>query len=94
MKFLFCKECNSLFNLSHNNKSCECGKVSGKYIGERKAVYCGKQGVRLGVDNKGIAKTIIKRNLDLYSQLEASIFKIDSDVWFTKLTRKKYKELI
>lgn len=40
MKLLFCKKCDDVFKLQHDNYSfCKCGQVGGKYIGELKSEY-------------------------------------------------------
>ncbi len=91
MKLLYCKKCGSLFNLSSENKSCECGAVSGRYIDNRNAIYTGNA-VRLGIDNKGLARIIVekKKDTDLFALLESAVFKITDNTYFKKINKKDY----
>lgn len=50
MKLLYCKECNSVFNLDYEEKLCTCGKSKGKYIDNLNAEYSGPC-VSLGFNN-------------------------------------------
>ena len=41
MKLLLCKKCTSIFNLTRNTKSCDCGESKGYYTDNLNAVYSG-----------------------------------------------------
>lgn len=41
MKLLMCLECQGIFNLQWQEKSCPCGKTSGRYVTERQAEVAG-----------------------------------------------------
>ena len=57
MKLLFCKECNSIFNLTIAEKTCECGKTKGKYVDNLNAEYSGP-GIPLGFSNNSLIRAI------------------------------------
>ena len=61
MKLLYCQECNSLFNLSRETKTCTCGSVSGRYItNERAEVHDPKDvGVSAAVGNGSFVQAIV-----------------------------------
>ena len=35
MKLLRCGECKDIFNLKEHQKTCSCGRTSGRYVGKR-----------------------------------------------------------
>jgi hypothetical protein len=52
MKLLLCSECNDIFNLTLQEKSCSCGKTKGKYLPDMlHAIYQGS-GIPIGFNNK------------------------------------------
>lgn len=57
MKLLFCPHCNTVFNLVLDQwKSCDCGRVKGKYLYDLHAVYCG--GFPIGFNNYTFAPAL------------------------------------
>lgn len=58
MKLLFCPECHSVFNLSYHLKSCECGKVKGKYVNNVEAVVNG-EGYSIAIGNGSLASALM-----------------------------------
>lgn len=60
MKLLYCINCNSIFNLGREIKTCECGKTKGKYINNSEAIYCGQSARPMGIDNRDIAIDLAK----------------------------------
>ena len=59
MKLLYCHDCNTVFNLVDKERSCDCGKVRGRYVDSLHAVYSG--GIPIGFDNSTLSKAIIDR---------------------------------
>ena len=55
MKLLYCKNCQSIFNLSFKIKTCECKQTKGKYINNSEAVYCGQYAKPMGLNNRDMA---------------------------------------
>lgn len=54
MKLLWCPKCNDVIRLQYFIRSCECGRVSGKYLNNVEAVSNGK-GVSIGIGNAHIS---------------------------------------
>ncbi len=50
MKLLFCPYCHDLFRLQRLVRSCECGRVSGRYINRTEAVVNG-EGFSVAISN-------------------------------------------
>jgi hypothetical protein len=61
MKLLLCMECDSIFNLEYYEKTCVCGKVSGKYIDKVNAVYSGDSAIPLAFANHSFGDAIRNR---------------------------------
>ncbi len=64
MKMLYCPDCNDIFNLSRNTKSCTCNKVGGRYLDDVTAEYWGHKAVPLGFTNSSFKEALIKRPND------------------------------
>jgi hypothetical protein len=64
MKLLLCLDCDDIFNLSFNIKSCQCGATKGKYNDKRNAVYEGVNAFPLAIDNYSFAEAIRNRPQD------------------------------
>ena len=99
MKLLYCKKCNSLFNLERKHRECECGACGGKYTGLRNAIYYGPESTteRIGIDNNYLRVIFAKKfPKELYHKIallkSERIFKIDRNDFFQKVTKKKYYE--
>lgn len=58
MKLLLCLDCDDIFNLGYELKTCSCGTTKGKYTDERNAIYCGVNAIPLGIANDSFAKAI------------------------------------
>lgn len=41
MKLLMCMDCMDIFNLTHTEKNCGCGKTKGRYVDNLNAEYSG-----------------------------------------------------
>jgi hypothetical protein len=54
MKLLFCKKCNDVFKLQYEYRSCQCGKVRGKYIDNLNAITEGEDYEILGLNNASL----------------------------------------
>lgn len=69
MKLLYCKKCGSVFNLTEEIKTCECGVVSGFYMDRTYALYTGDGAVLLGFDNLSFGHAIhgVGRNFTAFS---------------------------
>jgi len=59
MKLLYCSMCGDIFNLTHIDKKCSCGCVSGKYIDETHAITNGG-GISLAIGNESFVDALIK----------------------------------
>jgi len=64
MKLIHCKKCGSIYNLTHELKSCSCGKTAGLYIDDEDVVYGGSSATCLGIDNSAFGIAISNQNLD------------------------------
>ena len=51
MKLIFCKECQSVFSLSFNKKTCDCGKGWGRYMRDGLNAEYGGTVIPLGFAN-------------------------------------------
>ena len=58
MKLLLCLDCDDIFNLGYELKSCSCGETKGKYIDQRNAIYSGVNSIPLGIANDSFGKAI------------------------------------
>jgi len=58
MKLVFCPHCQDVVRLIHERRSCLCGKVTGWYEDDVKAVVYGKDAVVLGVDNYSLVQAL------------------------------------
>jgi hypothetical protein len=58
MKLLLCLNCNDLFNLDFDEKSCKCSFTKGKYIDQLNAIYSGNSAVPLGFSNPSLSNAI------------------------------------
>ena len=56
MKLLLCLDCDDIFNLGYELKTCSCGTTKGKYTDERNAIYCGVNAIPLGIANDSFSK--------------------------------------
>ena len=64
MKLLFCEDCGSIFSLSINKeKTCDCGKVKGKYNNRSMATTNGK-GIALAIGTGDLQDKMIKISCD------------------------------
>jgi hypothetical protein len=59
MKLLLCPICNDVFKLSLRPRSCECGRVTGRYIDDLLAETNGK-GISLAIGNGSLTESIKK----------------------------------
>jgi len=74
MKMLYCPDCNDIFNLSRNTKSCTCNKVGGRYLDDVIAEYWGHNAIPLGFTNNSFKEALIKQPNDgLGSRYESFI---------------------
>lgn len=62
MKLLFCTECHHVFSLSFALRSCDCGRVKGRYVDETHAEVNGN-GFSLAIGNGSLFKAIGKMGL-------------------------------
>ena len=66
MKLLLCLDCDDIFNIDYEIKSCNCGATKGKYIDERNAIYSGINAIPLAFDNYSFAKAIKNQPVDTF----------------------------
>jgi hypothetical protein len=64
MKLLLCLDCDDIFNLGYEIKSCNCGATKGKYIDQRNAIYSGVNAIPLGFANNSFANAIRNQSVD------------------------------
>lgn len=57
MKLLFCPECSHVFSLHRNLRTCDCGKVSGRYVDSVTAEVNGN-GISLAIGNGSLQEAI------------------------------------
>ena len=57
MKLLFCYDCHDVFKLDAEERSCKCGKVTGRYIDNQYAETNGK-GISLAIGNGSLMTAI------------------------------------
>lgn len=77
MKLLFCEMCGSLFSLSpEREKSCDCGRVKGRYNGHRMAVSNGK-GYALGMGTGSLSDALV--NMARYGSGESREFYLENN---------------
>lgn len=67
MKLLCCLDCADIFSLSSKEKSCGCGKTSGKYIDDLNAVYSGNA-QPIGFSNKSFRLALQLQRIEDASQ--------------------------
>lgn len=63
MKLLLCPECDDLFNLHFEIRTCRCGKSSGRYINDVNAEYRGKA-IPIGFANSSLGSAIRRYKVD------------------------------
>lgn len=60
MKLLFCEQCGDVFQLRiGSERTCECGRVSGRYINRVEAATNGK-GVSIAIGNGSLSDSVMK----------------------------------
>lgn len=64
MKLLLCMQCDDIFNLGFEVKTCKCGITKGKYTDDRNAIYTGTEAIPLGFDNYTFSEAIINQSVD------------------------------
>jgi len=68
MKLLYCPDCNSVFNLTLEEKECSCGKCKGRYVDFLNAETNG-EGICLAMVNSdilhAIKRTISENRIDV-----------------------------
>ena len=57
MKLLFCPKCYDVFKLAYTERSCQCGRVTGRYVDNRNAVTNGN-GVSIGIGNGHLMRAV------------------------------------
>jgi hypothetical protein len=57
MKLLLCKNCMSIFNLTHESKTCECGESKGHYTDNLNAVHSGPS-IPIGFANSSFVRAM------------------------------------
>ena len=73
MKLLFCPECDDVFKLDYNLRTCECGKTKGKYNDDANAVTNGK-GVCMAIGN-GSLKEAARKLMEFSSESNRDFYK-------------------
>lgn len=58
LKLLLCLNCNDIFNLHYEIKSCRCGRTYGKHINQSHAVYHGDNAIPIEFNNKTFSDAI------------------------------------
>lgn len=66
MKLLFCPDCSHVFSLHFNLRSCDCGKVSGRYI-DRVTAEVNGQGISLAIGNGSLRQAIYEMERSKHS---------------------------
>lgn len=61
MKLLFCANCNDVFAIHKQEKSCLCGKTKGHYVDNINAVYSGSGAVPIGFHNQSFIRSLLQR---------------------------------
>lgn len=51
MKLIYCKECGDIFNLTYEEKQCECGNSKGRYYEDGLHAYYTGSSIPLGFSN-------------------------------------------
>lgn len=64
MKLLLCLDCDDIFNLDYEIKSCKCGATKGKYIDKLNAIYSGVNAIPLGFANSSFVSAIKNQPID------------------------------
>ena len=72
MKLFYCKSCHDIRALTTTPRSCECGKVSGRYVDKVNAVIKGPA-VPLGFANSSFIRSVNNKGTDF------TAFTIDPD---------------
>ncbi len=57
MKLLYCRRCDSVVRLVMKERSCECGKTSGRYLDSLHAIYTGPA-VPFGIANSSFVEAM------------------------------------
>jgi len=60
VKLLYCTECRSIFNLTLEEKTCECGKTGGRYTDAVYAEYHGPA-IPLGIANSPFREALARQ---------------------------------
>jgi hypothetical protein len=69
MKLLLCLDCDDIFNIGYEIKSCNCGATKGKYIDQQNAIYSGVNAIPLGFANNSFANAIRNQSVnELYGE--------------------------
>ena len=63
MKLIFCPDCQDVFKLDFEFRTCKCGKSSGRYIDNTNAVVNG-YGISLAIGNGSLNNSMWKLKLD------------------------------
>ena len=61
MKLLLCKDCQDIFKLNYDKRTCKCGKVAGKYIDKLNAIYSGENAIPIGFSNPTLVDAVINQ---------------------------------
>lgn len=71
MKLLYCPDCGHVFSLSFNLRSCDCGKVVGRYDTNGESAEVNGAGFALAIGN-GSLRDAIYRAISMQSKPESN----------------------
>jgi hypothetical protein len=78
MKLLLCLNCNDVFSLGPELKTCSCGETKGQYIDSVNAVYEGNNAKPIGISNTSLKEAILNQT-DIGMGKEFTAFTIPRD---------------
>ncbi len=80
MKLLFCPHCTDIVRLKKMPKTCDCGKVGGRYLEDGLIMGHFGEGIPLFISNSSFAEAIENRpDSGLGSEFTASVIQKDCD---------------
>ena len=79
MKLLFCKECQDLFKLSRDQKACDCGESSGRYLEDGLHAEVSGPCLLLGMDNNSLLRALRYRRAGGIDSMDLDAFLIAED---------------
>lgn len=85
MKLLFCSKCLDMIKLDYDLRQCQCGKVMGRHLSSRKAVYAGPA-IAIDVDNVSLVKAM---SSDVKGDVPLDTKVVDKDNPLFKKVKKK-----